>query len=267
MSDPLRQFDSAAATDVGKVRSHNEDAFLVNPEAGVWAVADGMGGHEAGSLASTTVVEALRQVVGPAPVDQLVIQCRRQLAQANRRLLDIAAERRGMIIGTTVAALLIDDETYACVWSGDSRIYLIRGEEITQLSNDHTEVAELIAEGVLSEEEALTWPRRNVVTRAIGVHEEAELEICQDRFEKGDIFLICSDGLTAHVKDAEILAHVRGNGAQSACDALVALTIERGATDNVTVVMVRYGHGGGTLLFPQPHPKPPPRPSDGGVDV
>jgi protein phosphatase len=263
MSDALRLFDSGATTDVGKVRSHNEDAFLVNPERGVWAVADGMGGHEAGSLASTTVVEALRKVAGPAPLEELIIQCRRQLGHANRRLLDIAMEKRGMIIGTTVAALLIDDETYACVWSGDSRIYLIRDDEIARLSRDHTEVAELIAEGVLSEEEALTWPRRNVVTRAIGVHEEVELEICQDRFEKGDIFLICSDGLTTHVNDAEILAHVRGNGAQSACDALVALTIERGATDNVTVVVVRYGHRDGTLLFPKPNL----RPSDRGSDV
>jgi protein phosphatase len=252
MSDPWRIYDSAAASDVGKVRSHNEDAYLVNPDSGVWAVADGMGGHEGGRLASATVVSALRKIAGPAPVEDLLEQCHEQLGIANRQLLDVASEKRGMIIGTTVAAVLAHDADYACVWSGDSRVYLIRGETITQLSRDHTEVAELVAEGVLSEEEAQTWPRRNVVTRAIGVHPEVEIEITQGNLEKGDIFIICSDGLTTHVNDAEILALVRGNGAQSACDALVAQTIERGAIDNVTVVMMRYGPGGGTLLFPKP---------------
>jgi protein phosphatase len=248
-----RMFDSGAASDVGKVRSHNEDAFLVSPESGVWAVADGMGGHEGGRLASTTVVGALRKIAGPAPIDELLVQCREQLGLANRKLLAVASERRGMIVGATVAAVLVDDAAYACVWSGDSRVYLIRGSTIAQLSRDHTEVAELVAEGVLSEEEAQTWPRRNVVTRAIGVLPEVEIEITRGGLETGDVFVICSDGLTTHVSDPEILEHVLGNGAQSACDALVAQTIQRGATDNVTVVMVRYGpSGGGTLLFPKP---------------
>jgi protein phosphatase len=250
-------FDSGAASDVGKVRSHNEDAFLASPDSGVWAVADGMGGHEGGRLASTTVVGALRKIAGPAPIDELLAQCREQLEFANQKLLAVASEKRGMIVGATVAAVLVDDAAYACVWSGDSRVYLIRGSTIAQLSHDHTEVAELVAEGVLSEEEAQTWPRRNVVTRAIGVHPEVEIEVTEGRLETGDVFVICSDGLTTHVSDPEILAHVRGNGAQSACDALVAQTIQRGATDNVTVVMVRYGpSGGGTLLFPRPAAAP-----------
>ena len=252
MSDPLRLFDCGAATDVGKVRHLNEDAFLVSPETGVWAVADGMGGHDAGRLASTTVVTALDKIVGPAPVDQLLAQCREQLANANESLLELANKQGGMIIGTTVAALLAHDGAYACAWSGDSRIYLVRGATIAQLSRDHTEVAELVAEGVLSEEEAQTWPRRNVVTRAIGVHAEAEIEVTSGNLTWGDVFVICSDGLTTHVSDAEILAHVLDNGAQSACDALVALTMQRGAVDNVTVVTIRYGPGSGTVLLPKP---------------
>lgn len=260
-SDPLRLFDCGAATDVGKVRQHNEDAFLMSPKSGVWAVADGMGGHDAGRLASTTVVSALGKIVGPAPVETLLEQCLEHLADANQRLLELATQRGGMIIGTTVAALLSHDGDYACAWSGDSRIYLIRDRTIAQLSRDHTEVAELVAEGVLSEEEAQTWPRRNVVTRAIGVHAEAEIEVTSGTLAWGDIFVLCSDGLTTHVSDAEIMACVRANGAQSACDALVALTMQRGALDNVTVVAVRYGPGSGTVLLP----KPPP--SDGGSDV
>jgi protein phosphatase len=252
MSDPLRVFDTGAATDVGKVRTHNEDALLVNSAAGVWAVADGMGGHEGGQLASSTVVGALKKIVGPAPIEDLLAQCHNHLDVANRRLLQVAKEKAGMIIGTTVAALLTDEETFACVWSGDSRVYLVRDGKIVQVSRDHTEVAELIAEGVLSEEEALNWPRRNVVTRAIGVHPQVELDIVEGTLERDDVFVICSDGLTTHVNDAEILAHVRGNGAQSACDALVALTMQRGASDNVTVVMIRFASDGGTIVLPRP---------------
>jgi protein phosphatase len=260
INDPLRLFDCGAATDVGKVRDHNEDAFLVNAATGVWAVADGMGGHDAGRLASTTVVGALGKIVGPASVDDLLNQCCDQLATANQTLLDLATAKGGMIIGTTVAALLAHEGAYACAWSGDSRIYLVRDAAIAQLSRDHTEVAELIAEGVLSEEEAQTWPRRNVVTRAIGVHAEAEIEVMSGTLAWGDVFVICSDGLTTHVSDAEILAHVLANGAQSACDALVALTMQRGAVDNVTVVAVRYGPGSsGTVLAPRP-----PDPTTGG---
>ncbi len=250
MSDPLRIFDDGGATDVGKVRSNNEDSFLVRSDAGVWAVADGMGGHDAGAFASATVVNALQAISGPGPVDDLLAHCREQLAAANRHLLEVADMNGGIVIGATVAVLLAHEGYYACVWSGDSRIYLIRDGRISQLSRDHTEVAELIAEGVLSEEEALTWPRRNVITRAVGVHDELDLEIAQGVLQKGDVFVICSDGLTAHVKDAEILEHVRGNGAQSACDELVALTMERGAIDNVTVVIMRYVPRGSTVVFP-----------------
>jgi protein phosphatase len=240
MKDQLHKFDSGAATDIGKVRSENEDSYVVLPEIGVWAVADGMGGHEAGSLASTTVVDALRSDAAPDSVNMLLACCREQLASANRSLLKISRNRGDIVIGATVAALLARDGTYACIWSGDSRIYLLRHRKIAQISRDHTEVAELIAEGILSAEEAQTWPRRNVVTRAVGVNPELDLEIAQGIVEKDDIFIICSDGLTAHVSDQEILAFASENPPQSACDLLVALTIERGAIDNVTVVIARH---------------------------
>jgi protein phosphatase len=155
------------------------------------------------------------------------------------------------VIGATIAALLAWEGYYACVWSGDSRVYLVRHGAIQQVSRDHTEVAELVAEGLLSAEEARTWPRRNVITRAVGVRKDLDLEVVQGVLEKGDIFVICSDGLTAHVTDSEILDHAVANAPQGACDALVALTIERGATDNVTVVVARYTPRGSTIVFPQ----------------
>ncbi len=250
MSQMARIFDSGATTDVGKVRDENEDSFLVLPESGVWAVADGMGGHEAGALASATVVNALQKIEVPTSVNDLVTLCQQQLIDANQRLLRISEERGGIVIGATVAAFLAHNGYYACVWSGDSRIYLLRGDQISQISRDHTEVAELVAEGVLTPEEAQNWPRRNVITRAIGVHDEIDLEMTQGMLQKGDIFVICSDGLTAHVSDEEIFELARLNAPQSATDALVALTMERGAHDNVTVVVIRYAPRGSTVVFP-----------------
>lgn len=251
MKESLRKFESAAASDVGKVRLENEDAFLMMPERGVFAVADGMGGHEAGRLASSIVVEQLGKVAEPASVADLVTRCRDRLRTANDRLLEIADERGGIVIGATVVALLAWEGYYACLWSGDSRIYLVRKGGIAQLSRDHTEVAELIAEGVLTAEEALSWPRRNVITRAIGVYHELEVEVAQGVLEKGDIFILCSDGLTTHVSDAEILEAARLSQPQGACDRLIALTLERGASDNVTVVVVRYAPNGSTIVFAQ----------------
>ena len=130
--------------------------------------------------------------------------------------------------------LLVYEQFFACVWAGDSRIYRIRQSKIEQLSVDHTEVQELVADGKLSEEEARPWPRRNVITRAIGTYDDLELELTNGTLDHGDIFVICSDGLTNHVEDREILALAKNNPPQRACDLLVELTLDRGGTDNVT---------------------------------
>lgn len=233
-------FDTGAATHVGKLRDRNEDGYLVRPEVGLWTVADGMGGHADGQLASSTVVEALQSIEPAASASELLALCEDRILKANRRLKEIAAERGGAILGSTVATLLVYDTHYACVWSGDSRVYLVRDGEIHQVSRDHTEVQELIAEGLLDPKDAKNWPRRNVVTRAIGVNEDPELEMRNGVLEPDDIFVICSDGLTTHVEDNEILAHVAAGHSQAACDSLIALTLERGAEDNVTVVVARY---------------------------
>jgi serine/threonine protein phosphatase PrpC len=139
-----------------------------------------------------------------------------------------------------VAVLLVYEQFFACVWAGDSRIYRIRAGAIEQLSVDHTEVQELVANGRLTAEEARSWPRRNVITRAIGTYDDAELEMTDGTLEPGDIFVICSDGLTNHVEDHEILALTAANPPQRACDLLVGLTLDRGAIDNITIVSVRF---------------------------
>jgi protein phosphatase len=190
----------------------------------------------------------LGSIVRPNSASELLSQCESRMVYANSRLLEIAEERGGIVIGSTVAVLLTFNFHYACVWSGDSRIYLIRGGEITQVSRDHTQVQELVEEGVLTPEEARTFPGRNVITRAIGVSVEPELELSQGALRQGDTFVICSDGLTGHVSDAEILAHAGRGRAQAAAEALVALTLERGALDNVTVIIARYQPRGSTIV-------------------
>jgi protein phosphatase len=240
MLEAQETFDTGAVTHRGKVRDRNEDNFLTRPEVGIWAVADGMGGHDAGDLASRTIVEALRPIKSPKSAEDLLKQCADQIADANRCLRAISRERGDVIIGATVAVLLIWEWHYACIWAGDSRIYLVRGGEITQLSRDHTEVQELLSQGVITPNEARTWPRGNVITNAIGVSDEPLLDMNSGALQPGDAFLVCSDGLTQHVENAEILDCIRTSPAQDACDRLVELTLQRGGFDNVTVIAVRY---------------------------
>jgi len=233
-------FETGAATDIGKVRSRNEDSYLTRPEAGIWAVADGMGGHEDGDLASRTVIEALETIQATASADELLSQCENRIFDANSHLKEISRQRGGIIIGTTVAVLLAFDGYFACMWSGDSRIYIIREGKISQISRDHTEVQDLLISGVITPEQAETWSGSNAITRAIGVVDLPELEVTSGALNAGDVFVMCTDGLTQHVEDDEILRCVSTSMSQPACDRLIQLTLERGAVDNVTVVVTRY---------------------------
>lgn len=239
MQQTSQAFETGAATHVGRVRSRNEDSYLVHPKAGIWAVADGMGGHQAGDVASQTIIAALRSIGPPASASELLTNCQQKVADANDKLRQLGREQGG-VVGATLVLLLAYEGFYACIWSGDSRIYLVRADQITQLSRDHTEVQDMVASGKITAEQAKTWPGRNVITRAIGVYDEPELEITSDPLRPGDLFVICSDGLTNHVEDQEILHCVNTNLSQQACDRLVEMALERGGSDNVTVVVARY---------------------------
>lgn len=247
--------DVGVRTHAGQVRSVNEDSYVVAPDLGIFAVADGMGGHDGGVVASRTVVESLASLGCAVSASDLLARVEDRVMRANAILQKMVAEK-GSVIGSTVAILLIFDDHFACLWSGDSRIYRIRANAIRQLSRDHTEIRDLVERGILAPEEAKTWPRRHVITRAIGVRPEPELELEHGQLEAGDVFVICSDGLTGHVEDHEVLAHAgphAGRGSsQAACDALLALTLERGATDNVTLIVVRPE--GGRVLAPAGRP-------------
>lgn len=231
-------FDAGSTTHPGNVRPRNEDSHLVRTDAGLWAVADGMGGHEAGDVASQLIVKALDTITTADSAVELLEETENRVRLANRQIIELSRRRGGVVIGSTVAILLISEDHYACLWAGDSRLYLVRPETIRQVSRDHTEVEEMLASGVVTAEEARDWPN-NVITRALGVQDDPDLEIVTGAFEDGDIFVLCSDGLTKHVADHEILECVSTHDAQSSSDALVDLAVQRGGLDNVTVVVVR----------------------------
>lgn len=235
-------FETGAISHAGKVRKANEDNLLVRPELGIWAVADGMGGHENGALASATVIGALETIGATASARDLLEQLEKRVLAANAELRREIGARGGATMGSTLSVLLAHHGHFACVWSGDSRIYLVRDGAIHQVSRDHTEVQDMVERGLMTPEEAKASPRRHIITRAIGVHDTPELDLENGEIFSGDAFVLCSDGLTEHVRDDEILLEVMNNSAQAACDALLALTLKRGASDNVTVIVVRY-HG------------------------
>lgn len=237
---PPLSFTTAARTHVGLRRQLNEDGYLVRPEAGLWAVADGMGGHQAGDVASRMIVDALSAVRRQASGFALLGAMREALAEVNRSLIGQAATMaKGTVIGSTVASLVVHENHYACVWAGDSRAYLLRGELMMRLTHDHSLIQELIDSGQLDEAEARQRRISNIITRAVGAAETLDLEETHGDIQAGDIFLLCSDGLTGLVDDAEMRDILAAFDLEAAADRLLALTLERGGKDNITMVLVR----------------------------
>lgn len=233
-------FDTGAATHRGAIREHNEDSFAALPDIGIWAVADGMGGHQAGDLASRLIVEEITSVGIPVSAQDQRARFLERLKRANQRILTHASEARLATVGSTLAALMIQGQELSCIWAGDSRIYLLRKGLLTRLTTDHSEVARLVATGEMTEEEARNSPSRNVITRAIGIQMQPNPETATGVVEDQDMFLLCSDGLTEHVGDEELRQILlTPQPAQLLAERLVSLTLERGARDNVTVIVLR----------------------------
>ncbi len=236
-------FRAAAASDVGLRRKENEDRYALAPEHGLYVVADGMGGHTAGQVASELAVEAalmaIRTLDGAAAT--LSEKLRYAVTSANRTI-HTAAQRQPAYagMGTTLVALLADGSRAALAHVGDSRAYLIRGSRIRQLTDDHSIVGELLRRNEISEDAAREHPHRHVLTRALGVREAVEPDLAELSPAPGDIFVLCSDGLTNHVEDHEIAKAVQEvHDLQELCDSLVDLANHRGGEDNTTVVAIR----------------------------
>lgn len=233
------RFRSWSATHAGTVRTRNEDNFVNRPDLGVWAVADGAGGHQAGDVAARMVTDALAEVPRGLAASELLAEVRLRITQAHDSIRAEAARRgANAILATTIVALLAHRDYFACLWAGDSRAYLLRGGRLTLVSHDHSLVQELVDAGALRPEEALSHPRSNVITRAVGADfSTLELDKKTDRLRPGDRFLLCSDGLSKTLPESELLRLLATEGGSPA-ESLIAAALERRADDNVTAVTV-----------------------------
>jgi protein phosphatase len=233
---------SAARTDVGRRRQANEDSFAVEPVSGLYLVADGLGGHTAGQVASglaaQAVVNALATLEGTTAT--LSEKLRIAVTAANREVFSTAESKRELAgMGTTLVALLARGERVALAHVGDSRAYLVRSGKIRQLTHDHSLVAELVRRREIPAHAAHQHPHRHVLTRALGVRRTVEPDLAELTPVAGDLFVLCSDGLTGHVGDEEIATEVsRDPDLDAACGRLVDLANSRGGEDNITLVVV-----------------------------
>ncbi|HVT05774.1 MAG TPA: Stp1/IreP family PP2C-type Ser/Thr phosphatase [Thermoanaerobaculia bacterium] len=250
----VKAFTAAGITDVGRTRQHNEDSLLVDPAAGLFLVADGMGGHAAGEIASRIAAESVSEFIQhtveddgtwPHAYDEKLKRSTNRLMAAlkvaNTRVLEAMrkdSRLRGM--GTTVVASLVDGNTISFAHVGDSRAYMIRDAQLSRVTNDHSWVFEQVQAGMLTEAEAEKHPLRNVITRALGgaltVVPDASEIVCRS----GDVYLLCSDGLTGMVPEEDILRVVVENeDLEKACKALIDFANDRGGYDNITTVLVK----------------------------
>jgi len=229
-------WNSTACSVVGHVRKINEDAFLDLREQGLWVVADGMGGHSRGDYASQTIIEHLINFTRAADAETSLSSIRERLNAAN---LHCREQADGHMMGSTVAALFFQGEHGYILWAGDSRIYRLRDNESTQITDDHSLVQELYRLGELTAEEAETHPSGNVITRAVGVSDELDLQIRQIKLQAGDRFLICSDGLFKDVNPQELFVNFELPTAQHALDEMVEFALKRGGGDNITGIVVQ----------------------------
>lgn len=248
------QWTSASLSNVGLVRAINEDAFLDQPSRGLWAVADGMGGHARGDFASRMVIEALNNVPRSKSLAKLIAEARDRLQTVNRQLRIEAILQNVHIIGSTVVALIACDRNCGYLWAGDSRIYLCRNGSLRQLTRDHSQLEEVKSTGNLDADAIINRPARNLITRAVGAGDTLDLDEETLEVDNGDMFLLCSDGLSNEVSEQEMRSALVTSNCRQAADALIDLALMRGGRDNISVVVVHADDLGSsddkTLLNP-----------------
>jgi serine/threonine protein phosphatase PrpC len=220
---------SAAMTDVGRVRNVNQDAFVDRPELGLWVVADGLGGHRDGEIASREVCDALADLPPSSDLERMVDAALERIRQVNEHLYRGSA--RAILTdrcGSTVVALLVRGSRVAVLWAGDSRVYRWRAGQLERLTNDHS-VGE--ADPLTGRQEA------HGITRAVGVAAAVEVDVYRDDLRVGDRFLLCSDGLTRIVTDAQLQERLATSDLRAMVSALIGLALDGGGPDNVTAVV------------------------------
>lgn len=240
------ELSSAGFTHQGGTREHNEDAWRAWPDAGLWLVVDGMGGHSAGDVASRIICDTVSRdlayygasAYGPDLLEQ-------SLHAANEAVRDYGARSlNGRTLGATLVALQIRDGRYHLVWAGDSRCYRLRSQQLEQLSEDHSQVNDLIRAGMLSRDNARGHPMAHVVTRALGVEPRIELEQVEGRACPGDLFMLCSDGVSDEFTDPDLHGFLANSSLQDANDAILYSALVNKCSDNITCLLVKAEKSG-----------------------
>ncbi len=233
-------FQTVTRTHVGLRRKVNEDSVLDCTERGLWAVADGMGGHEAGEVASAMVVDALAGLPVTHSLETDTANAVAAMVRVNDELIALArSDLHARTIGSTVVGLFIRDGRFSCFWAGDSRIYRVRSGIIRQLTRDHSLVQDLVDAGMIAPGEAHHHPNANVITRAVGAVDTLVVDTADGEVRPGDQFLLASDGLTRLVEDEEIRDELAELEPTEAAGKLLDAVLARGAPDNVSLIITK----------------------------
>ncbi len=231
---------SSAATHCGAVRNMNEDAFLNRNNDGLWVVADGMGGHEAGEVASEMITSSLGAVDVNRPLSDVVDSIEDSLLEVHHKIRTYSRTHcEGRTMGSTVVSFFVRENVGICLWAGDSRLYRYRNHSLQRVSDDHSQVNEMLSRGMISEAEAENHPASNVITRAVGASETLYVDVTLVELQPGDVYLLCSDGLYGALEEAEIARHLNGGEVETATHTLIDRSLQAGARDNVTVIAVK----------------------------
>jgi protein phosphatase len=233
------RWSSASRSHPGLVREVNEDACLDQSARRLWAVADGMGGHTLGEFASDLAVQGLKDLPAAEDLEQRVTAAVERLQEVNRRLRAEALQREVPLIGTTIAVLVAAGNLCSCLWAGDSRIYLFRDGRLRQLTRDHNHIEAARSRYVSRSDDTLARPRKNWITRALGGEDTLDIERTTVELMDGDIFLLCTDGLSNEVSELSIEQALLPGICSLACEALVEMALGGEAHDNITAVVVR----------------------------
>jgi serine/threonine protein phosphatase PrpC len=228
----------SAKTHVGLVREVNEDSIVALPNLGIWAVADGMGGHYAGDFASQTVIDALSALPHDLEPGNLVAQTRAALQMAHAEIQTHSHRNGDAIIGSTVVLLAIAERHFMCLWAGDSRLYHLRDRQLEMISIDHSVVGEMVAAGQLTWDEAEQHQYSNQITRAVGVGETLDIDKRRGEVAPGDRFLLCSDGLTKYADQATLARIIADCPIDTLANDLLQVALDGGASDNVSIIAI-----------------------------
>src|SRR5215468_2179839 len=241
-------FRSQSATHPVTTGRHNEDAWLNRPDLGLWAVADGAGGHESGEVASAEVVAQLQTIAPDLSAADMLQEVRARLEKAHENLRTAASNRGAhAMMATTAVVVMARDDHFACLWAGDSPAYLLRGNMLTKITRDHSLVQEMVDGGIISESEAAHHPQANIITRAVGADADAlSLDKRTGQLMQGDRLLLCSNGLSKTLPP-ERLAELLAMDGEGGAERLVMAAVEAQAADNVTAITIDFDGDNGSI--------------------